>query len=54
MLTYWPPSAVDGALNYWTKLVGEPERVTPTVEEVIGAPARTFRQSVIDHAGDFR
>jgi len=50
----WPPSFVDGALNYWAKCVTEPELVSTTVEEVTGAPARTFRQWATDHAGDFR
>ncbi len=50
----WPPSFADGALNYWAKCVTEPELVSPTVEEVTGAPARTFREWAIDHAGDFR
>jgi len=50
----WPPSIVDGALDYWAKLVTEPEPVSRTVEEIIGAPAHTFREWAIDHAGDFR
>lgn len=50
----WPASFVDGALDYWAKLVREPELVTPTIEEVTGVPARTFREWAIDHAGDFR
>ena len=50
----WPPSFVDGALDHWAKCVTEPELVTPKVEEVTGAPARTFREWAIDHAGDFR
>ena len=54
MLTYWPPALVDGALDAWAKFVTEPERVTPTVEEVTGVPARTFREWAIDHADDFR
>lgn len=28
--------------------------ITSTVEEITGAPARTFREWAIDHAGDFR
>jgi uncharacterized protein YbjT (DUF2867 family) len=50
----WPPSFADGALDYWTKLVTEPEPVTSTVEEVTEAPAREFHEWAIDHAGDFR
>jgi uncharacterized protein YbjT (DUF2867 family) len=47
------PGFVDGALGYWATLVSEPEPVTRTVEEVTGAPAHTFREWAIDHAGDF-
>ena len=54
LLTRLPPAVVDGALKYWARLVTEPELVSPTVEEVTGAPARPFRDWVIDHAGDFR
>lgn len=54
MLTAWPPALVDGALDYWAKLVTEPELVTPTLEELTGAPAHTFRHWANDHAGDFR
>jgi uncharacterized protein YbjT (DUF2867 family) len=35
-------------------LVTEPEPVTPAVEQVTGAPARTFRQWAGDHISDFR
>ena len=54
MLTWLPPAVVDGALTYWARLVTEPEVVSPTVEEVTGAPARSFHDWVSDHAGDFR
>jgi uncharacterized protein YbjT (DUF2867 family) len=47
------PAFVDGALDYWATLVGEPEPVTRTVEEVTGVPAHTFREWAIDHATDF-
>jgi len=53
MLTWLPPAVVEGALTYWARLVTEPEVVSPTVEEVTGAPARSFRDWVSDHAGDF-
>ena len=54
LLTRIPPAVVDGALTYWARLVTEPELVSPTVEEVTGAPARPFREWVSDHARDFR
>lgn len=54
MLTSWPPALVDGALDAWAEMVTVPELVTPTVEAVTDAPARTFRDWATDHAGDFR
>jgi len=54
MLTSMPASFAEGALNYWAKLVTEPEPVTRTVEEVTGLSARPFREWAIDHANDFR
>jgi uncharacterized protein YbjT (DUF2867 family) len=53
MLAYWPPAMVDGALNAWASFVREPERVSHTVEEVIGRPAHPFAQWAIDHESDF-
>ena len=49
-----PPSVVDGIFEAHARMVAEPERVTRTVEEITGRPARTFRQWAIDHADDFR
>ena len=54
LLARIPPAVVDGALTYWARLVTEPELVSPTVEELTGAPARSFRDWVSDHARDFR
>jgi uncharacterized protein YbjT (DUF2867 family) len=50
----WPDAVADGALNAWARLEREPEPVTSTVEEVTGAPARTFAEWARDHAEDFR
>lgn len=50
----WPPSFAEGALDTWARMVAEPERVTGTVEQLTGTPARTFRQWAEDHADDFR
>lgn len=54
LLVGMPNSVVDGILNAHAEFVEDPEAVTSTVEEVIGAPARTFRQWATDHANDFR
>lgn len=48
------PHLVEGALNAWAEMVGKPEQVTSTVEDVTGSPARDFRYWAIDHADDFR
>ncbi|MEU4536587.1 NmrA family NAD(P)-binding protein [Streptosporangium sp. NPDC023825] len=50
----WPPEAVDGVLRAQAGMVTEPAAATATVEEVTGAPARTFRAWVTDHADRFR
>ena len=43
----------DAALALWQRLVAEPEPVTPTVEEITGAPGRTFRDWAVEHASAF-
>jgi hypothetical protein len=48
------PDFVDAALDGWARMVSEPEPVTRTVEEVTGAPARTFATWARDHVEDFR
>ena len=44
----------DAALAAWARFVDHPERVTSTVQQVTGHPARSFRQWVADHADAFR
>jgi uncharacterized protein YbjT (DUF2867 family) len=48
------PEVADAALALWERLVTEPERVTPTVEEITGSPGRTFREWAVEHASAFR
>ncbi len=43
----------DHAMAYWSALTRQPELVTPTVEEITGSPARTFRDWAHEHARDF-
>ncbi|MFI8458506.1 NmrA family NAD(P)-binding protein [Kitasatospora sp. NPDC085464] len=45
---------VDSRLRAWESFTREPERVTDTVERVLGRPPRDFRSWVRDHAADFR
>lgn len=55
LLAAWgDPGFVDSALAAWAAMATQPEPVTRTVQEITGAPARTFRQWAGDHADDFR
>jgi len=49
----WPPEVADGVLGAYAKFLVEPEPVLPTVEEITGVPARSFRDWTRDHARDF-
>jgi uncharacterized protein YbjT (DUF2867 family) len=50
----WPPPVVDMLLGAWAAAVGQPAFVTSTVADVVGTPARTFRQWVADHTDAFQ
>jgi uncharacterized protein YbjT (DUF2867 family) len=50
----WPGPVVDMLLAAWGATIGRPAFVTSTVADVVGAPPRTFRQWVADHADAFR
>lgn len=45
---------VEARLRAWRAFVETPERVTDTVERLLGRPALTFRQWAEEHADDFR
>lgn len=49
-----PAALVDSILNAHAEMVNQPEPVTSTVQDLTGAPARTFYQWAIDHASEFR
>jgi uncharacterized protein YbjT (DUF2867 family) len=49
----WPPLVVDMLLDAWRATMGRPAYVTSTVSEVVGSPARTFREWAADHAAAF-
>lgn len=49
----WPRPAVDMLLAAWAAAIGQPAFVTSTVAQVLGSPARTFRQWATDHADAF-
>jgi len=46
-------SVVNMLLNAWGAAAGQPALVTSTAAEITGAPARTFRGWVTDHAAEF-
>ncbi|GAA2509510.1 NAD(P)H-binding protein [Winogradskya humida] len=46
--------AVDMLLAAWQATLGHPAYVTSTVEDILGAPPRTFRQWATDHAAAFK
>ena len=50
----WPPSAVEMLLAAWGAAVGHPAYVTTTVADLTGAPARSFRNWVAEHADSCR
>jgi uncharacterized protein YbjT (DUF2867 family) len=49
----WPAPVVDMLLAAWSATMGRPAFVTSTVADIVGSPARTFRQWVADHAAAF-
>jgi len=50
----WPPPVVNMLLNAWSAAMGQPAFVTSTVADIVGTPARTFRQWATDHADAFQ
>jgi uncharacterized protein YbjT (DUF2867 family) len=50
----WPAPVVEMLLAAWGATIGCPAFVTSTVADVVGAPARPFRQWASKHAGAFR
>lgn len=50
----WPSAVVDMLLAAWKATLGRPAFVTSTVSDVVGVPARSFRQWAADHADAFR
>ncbi len=55
MLEFFGDEAfVDNAMRTWSEFVTRPELVTSTVEDLTGAPARSYQQWADDHADAFR
>jgi uncharacterized protein YbjT (DUF2867 family) len=53
VIATWPAWVADMLLSAYAAAVDRPALVTSTIEEVTGAPARTFREWAIDHVADF-
>jgi uncharacterized protein YbjT (DUF2867 family) len=49
-----PHPVADMLLDAWRATLGHPAFVTSTVADIVGTPARTFRQWAADHADAFR
>jgi uncharacterized protein YbjT (DUF2867 family) len=54
LLAFFPAFVAKLLLDAWGAAIGHPAHMTSTFEEVTGAPPRTFRNWVIDHAAEFR
>ncbi|MGI5121671.1 hypothetical protein ACQEU5_19365 [Marinactinospora thermotolerans] len=50
----WPPHAAEEMVSAYARLTALPADTTTAVQEITGAPARTFRQWVADHLDAFR
>lgn len=53
LLPVIPALAIDMLLRAWSAAAGQPALVTSTVEELTGAPARSFRIWAEEHAQEF-
>jgi uncharacterized protein YbjT (DUF2867 family) len=53
-LARMPASVVDMLLDAWAAAMGQPAHITSTVEQITGAPARTFHDWAAEHAVEFR
>ena len=49
----WPRPIVDMLLAAWGAAIGRPAFVTSAVADILGSPARTFREWAKDHAAAF-
>src|ERR1700730_258969 len=54
LLTIGPLVAVNMLLAAWAAAIGQPAHVTSTVEEITGAPAKTFLDWATDNAAEFQ
>ena len=50
----FPPAVINMLLNAWAAAIGQPALVTLAVADIVGHPARSFRDWVIDNVDEFR
>ena len=50
---FMPASIIKMLLDYWSDTVEQPDRVRPTVEQIIGRPAYPLACWAADHVSDF-
>ncbi|HEX7797524.1 MAG TPA: NAD(P)H-binding protein [Vicinamibacterales bacterium] len=53
VMAAWPTWVSDMLLSAYAAAVDRPALVTPTIEEITGTPARSFRDWATDHFADF-
>jgi hypothetical protein len=54
LLTIGPLVEVNMLLAPWAAAIGQPVHMTSAIEEITGAPARTFLDWATDNAAEFR
>ncbi|SCL14803.1 Uncharacterized conserved protein YbjT, contains NAD(P)-binding and DUF2867 domains [Micromonospora nigra] len=47
------PGIIETRIRYYEEALDGPEDIDPTVEKVLGKPARTFAEWAVDHKADF-
>ncbi|APU16148.1 MULTISPECIES: NAD(P)H-binding protein [Actinoalloteichus] len=50
----WPVDVVDGIFAAHAETITSVEKIESTVSDIVGRPARTYREWVADHVADFR
>ncbi len=54
LLAAYPAYILNYLLKAWDAAIGHPAFMTSAVQDITGAPARTFREWVTDHTAEFR
>jgi hypothetical protein len=54
LLSAYPAYILNYLLKAWDAAIGRPAFMTSTVEQITGAPPRTFHDWATDHAAEFQ